>query len=92
MGEDTTLHVDGRAVASKLVESLLVVYNQENHRKDIESDPLLGKIPAVESGGLVLQVDQQQVLSVSAISPLSIPFALKEIVPPIAAAAAQAKG
>ena len=64
----------------------------EDVRKDIESDPLLGKIPAVESGGLVLQVDQQQVLSVSAMSPLSIPFALKETVPPIAAAVAQAKG
>lgn len=61
-------------------------------RKDIETDPLLGKIPAVESGGLVLQVDEQQVLSVSAISPLSIPFALKEIVPPIAEAAAASKG
>ena len=35
---------------------------------------------------------QQQVLSVSAISPLSIPYALKEIVPPIADAAARAKG
>lgn len=61
-------------------------------RKDIETDPLLGKIPAVESGGLVLQVDEQQVLSVSAISPLSIPFALKEIVPPLAEAAAASKG
>ncbi|PNL16910.1 iron-siderophore ABC transporter substrate-binding protein [Micrococcus sp. FDAARGOS_333] len=64
----------------------------EDVRQRIESDPLLGTIPAVESGGLVLQVDQQQVLSVSAISPLSIPYALKEIVPPIADAAARAKG
>lgn len=64
----------------------------EDVRKSIESDPLLGSIPAVEAGGLVLQVDEQQVLSVSAISPLSIPFALEQIVPPIAEAVTAAKG
>lgn len=64
----------------------------EDVRKAIESDPLLGSIPAVEAGGLVLQVDEQQVLSVSAISPLSIPFALENIVPPIAEAVTAAKG
>lgn len=58
----------------------------------IEADPLLGAIPAVEKGGLVLQVDQQEVLSVSAISPLSIPYALEKVVPPIAEAARAAKG
>jgi iron complex transport system substrate-binding protein len=64
----------------------------EDVREKIESDPLLGQIPAVAAGGLVLQVDQQQVLSVSAISPLSIPFALEQIVPAIAEAATRAKG
>ena len=58
----------------------------------IEADPLLSALPAVAKGGLVLQVDQQEVLSVSAISPLSIPFALERIVPPIAEAAARSRG
>lgn len=64
----------------------------ESTRAAIESDPLLRTIPAVEKGGLVLQVDEQEVLSVSALSPLSIPFALERIVPPIAEAAATARG
>ena len=58
----------------------------------IEADPLLSALPAVQKDGLVLQVDQQEVLSVSAISPLSIPFALEKVVPPIAEAAKTAQG
>ena len=58
----------------------------------IEQDPLLSRIPAVQRDGLVLQTDQQEVLSVSASSPLSIPYALERVVPPIAEAAARARG
>ena len=46
----------------------------------------------MQAGGLVLQTDDQEVLSVSAISPLSIPFALEKVVPPIAEVAAAARG
>lgn len=60
--------------------------------KAIEADALLGKIPAVADGSYVLQVDNAQVLSVSAMSPLSIPAALESVVPPIAEAAAKARG
>ena len=65
---------------------------QDSVREAIESDPLLGSIPAVKAGALVLQTDEQEVLSVSAISPLSIPFALEKVVPPIAEAAKTAQG
>lgn len=65
---------------------------QDSVREAIESDPLLGSIPAVKAGALVLQTDEQEVLSVSAISPLSIPFALEKVVTPIAEAAKTAQG
>lgn len=65
---------------------------QDSVRETIESDPLLGSIPAVKAGALVLQTDEQEVLSVSAISPLSIPFALEKVVPAIAEAAKTAQG
>lgn len=57
----------------------------------IAADPLLAKIPAVDAGTLVLQTDPAQVLSISAASPLSIPWALEHTLPAIAAAAAKAK-
>ncbi|MDO4238754.1 iron-siderophore ABC transporter substrate-binding protein [Micrococcus sp.] len=79
--------------ADELDSDVLVSWAQsEDVRRAIEEDPLLSAIPAVEDGGLVLQTDQQQVLSVSAISPLSLPYALAEVVPPIAEAAKAAKG
>lgn len=40
----------------------------------------------------MLQSDQQEVLSVSAASPLSIPWALENVLPDIAEAAASAGG
>ena len=64
----------------------------ESVRADIEKDPLLSRIPAVENGALVLQTDAQEVLSVSAASPLSIPWALENVVPDIAEAAKTASG
>lgn len=63
----------------------------ESVGKKIADDALLSKIPAVEDDAVVLQTDEQQTLSVSAISPLSIPYALEHVVPPIAEAAKAAK-
>lgn len=57
----------------------------------IAADPLLKKIPAVQAGTLVLQTDPAQVLSISTVSPLSIPWALEHTVPAIAEAAATAR-
>lgn len=56
--------------ADELESDILVTYAASPDVRDaIESDPLLGRIPAVEAGRMVLQTDEQQVLSISAASP-----------------------
>lgn len=57
----------------------------------IAADPLLGSIPAVANDSLLLQTDQQETLSVSAASPLSIPWALENVLPEIAETAEAAE-
>lgn len=63
---------------------------EESVGETIAADPLLGSIPAVQDETLVLQTDEQETLSVSAASPLSIPWALDNVLPDIAAAAEKA--
>ncbi|WP_216694212.1 iron-siderophore ABC transporter substrate-binding protein [Dietzia psychralcaliphila] len=76
--------------ADELVSDILVTYAASpDVRTSIESDPLLGRIPAIEAGRMVVQTDEQQVLSISAASPLSLPWALDNVVPDIIAAAEQ---
>ncbi|MFN3339569.1 MAG: iron-siderophore ABC transporter substrate-binding protein [Dietzia sp.] len=76
--------------ADELVSDILVTYAASpDVRAAIESDPLLGRIPAIEAGRMVVQTDEQQVLSISAASPLSLPWALDNVVPDIIAAAEQ---
>ncbi|WP_010542486.1 iron-siderophore ABC transporter substrate-binding protein [Dietzia alimentaria] len=76
--------------ADELAADILVTYvSSERVRQAIESDPLLGRIPAVQAGRMVTQSDEQQVLSISAASPLSLPWAIKNVVPDIIAAAEQ---
>ena len=75
--------------ADRLASDVFVSYAaDEGVRGTIEDDPLLSRVPAVAAGNLVLQTDEQEVLSVSAASPLSIPWALENVVPDIAAASA----
>lgn len=77
--------------SDELVSDILVTYAASpDVRQAIESDPLLGRIPAVEAGRMVVQTDEQQVLSISASSPLSLPWALENVVPNIITAAEQA--
>lgn len=77
--------------SDELVSDILVTYAvSPDVRQSIESDPLLGRIPAVEAGRMVVQTDEQQVLSISASSPLSLPWALDNVVPEIITAAGQA--
>ncbi|MFI7481815.1 iron-siderophore ABC transporter substrate-binding protein [Kocuria sp. M1R5S2] len=79
--------------ADELTSDVFVSWAQdEGVREAIEKDPLLSRIPAVAQGDPVLQTDEQEVLSVSAASPLSIPWALENVVPDIAEAAASARG
>lgn len=77
--------------ADELASDILVTYAASpDVRRAIEADPLLGRIPAVEAGRMVVQTDEQQVLSISAASPLSLPWALENVVPDIIAAAERA--
>ncbi|HIW67676.1 MAG TPA: iron-siderophore ABC transporter substrate-binding protein [Candidatus Dietzia merdigallinarum] len=76
--------------SDELESDILVTYaTSPEVREAIESDPLLGRIPAVEAGRMVVQTDEQQVLSISASSPLSLPWALDNVVPEIIDAAQQ---
>lgn len=56
----------------------------------LASNPLFGQIPAAETGGLVAVDSDQAVLSVSAASPLSMSWAIENVVPILAEAAQQA--
>ncbi|NKE10976.1 ABC transporter substrate-binding protein, partial [Kocuria subflava] len=70
--------------ADELESDVLITWAaDESVREDIESDDLLNKIPAVADGHMVLQTDGQETLSVSAASPLSIPWALENVIPQI---------
>ncbi len=48
---------------------------------DVRNDDLFGQIPAVEKGGLVAISEEADVLAISALSPLSVPYALDLVVP-----------
>lgn len=74
--------------ADELVSDVLVTWAMdESVGEAIKADPLLSSIPAVANDALVLQTDNHLVLSVSAASPLSIPWALENVLPAIAEAA-----
>lgn len=74
--------------ADELASDILVTWAaSDDMRAAIENDPLLGRIPAVKAGRMVAQTDDQEVLALSAASPLSLPWALNNVVPDITAAA-----
>lgn len=56
----------------------------------IMADPLLGQIPAIKNGALVADSDNTLTLSISASSPLSLPWSLDAFLPQLAAAADKA--
>ncbi|GAB3813128.1 ABC transporter substrate-binding protein [Tessaracoccus terricola] len=73
--------------ADELVSDVLVTWAMDDSVGEaIKADPLLGAIPAVANDALVIQTDNHLVLSVSAASPLSIPWALENVLPEIAEA------
>ncbi|MGP0223639.1 MULTISPECIES: iron-siderophore ABC transporter substrate-binding protein [unclassified Paenarthrobacter] len=58
----------------------------------IKADPLLSQIPAIKSGALVADSDNTLTLSISASSPLSLPWALDTFLPQLGAAAEKVAG
>lgn len=61
------------------------------HLEAVKADKLLGKIPAIAAGAVVQLDDPTFILSTSAPSPLSIPWAVDKYVPLIQAAVAKVK-
>ena len=61
------------------------------HLAAIQADPLLSKIPAIANGAVVVLDDPTFILSTSAPSPLSIPWAVDQYVPLIQEAATHVK-
>lgn len=78
--------------ADELVSDVLLSWFNDAAAVDaVVADPLLGQIPAIKNGTFVAQSDAAEVLSISAASPLSIPWAIENVVPEIVAAAQKSK-
>lgn len=71
--------------ADELTSDVFISWATDEKTKEaITSDDLLNKIPAVANNHLVMQTNAQETLSISSASPLSIPWAIKKVVPQIA--------
>jgi iron complex transport system substrate-binding protein len=74
--------------ANELESDIFVTWVPDAATKDsIKSDPLLGQIPAIKNGTLVADSDNTLTLSISASSPLSLPWSLDTFLPQLATAA-----
>ncbi|HKU36053.1 MAG TPA: iron-siderophore ABC transporter substrate-binding protein [Paenarthrobacter sp.] len=79
--------------ANELASDVFVTWVPEAATADaIKADPLLSQIPAIKSGALVADSDQTLTLSISASSPLSLPWALDTFLPQLGAAADKVAG
>lgn len=78
--------------AASLVADVFVFYGESDQDLAmVTRHPLFGQIPAVKSGAAVSLVDKTDSLTMSAPSPLAVPWFDEKILPQIAAAAAKAK-
>ena len=74
--------------ANELESDLFVTWVPDTSTADaIKSDPLLSQIPAIKNGALVADSDNTLTLSISASSPLSLPWSLDTFLPQLATAA-----
>lgn len=74
--------------ANELDSQIFVSWVADEKAKDaIVQDPLLGQIPAVKKGSFVTDSDNTLTLSISASSPLSLPWTLDKFLPLLGAAA-----
>ena len=78
--------------ANELDSDIFVTWVPDASTTDaIKADPLLGQIPAIKAGALVADSDNTLTLSISASSPLSLPWSLDTFLPQLAAAADHVK-
>jgi iron complex transport system substrate-binding protein len=74
--------------ANELKSDIFVTWVPDAATADsIKADPLLGQIPAIQKGALVADSDNTLTLSISASSPLSLPWSLDTFLPQLATAA-----
>jgi iron complex transport system substrate-binding protein len=79
--------------ANELESDIFVTWVPDTATTDsIKADPLLGQIPAIKNGALVADSDNTLTLSISASSPLSLPWSLDTFLPQLADAADTAAG
>jgi iron complex transport system substrate-binding protein len=79
--------------ANELESDIFVTWVPDAATTDsIKADPLLGQIPAVKKGALVADSDNTLTLSISASSPLSLPWSLDTFLPQLASAADKVTG
>jgi iron complex transport system substrate-binding protein len=77
--------------ANELESDIFVTWvADEAAAQAVQADPLMSQIPAVKSGALVADPDNTLTLSISAASPLSLPWSLDTFLPKLAAAADKA--
>ncbi len=91
-GDDKAFFIPWSAERADELESDIFVtwVPDEKTAAQIEKDPLLGQIPAIERGSYVADSDNTLTLSISASSPLSLPWALDRFLPMLGAAADKA--
>jgi iron complex transport system substrate-binding protein len=74
--------------ANELESDVFVTWVPDSSTADaIKADPLLSQIPAIKNGALVADSDNTLTLSISAASPLSLPWSLDKFLPQLASAA-----
>ncbi|TJY69314.1 iron-siderophore ABC transporter substrate-binding protein [Arthrobacter sp. CAU 1506] len=74
--------------ANELESDVFVTWVPDNKTaQQITTDPLLGQIPAIKNDALVADSDNTLTLSISAASPLSLPWALDTFLPMLGKAA-----
>ncbi|HEV7812622.1 MAG TPA: iron-siderophore ABC transporter substrate-binding protein [Leifsonia sp.] len=69
------------------VDVLFTWFNDEASAKRTKGQPLYARIPAVERGSYVVNLDRQLGMAMSMITPYSVPWALDEYIPLISDAA-----
>ncbi|MBI9115875.1 iron-siderophore ABC transporter substrate-binding protein [Sanguibacter suaedae] len=89
-GNDEFFGTISAELADTIDADIVFAYvDSPEHLEAVKADPLLGTIPAIKSGAVVTLDDPTFILSTSAPSPLSIPWAVDQYVPLIQAAAAE---
>ncbi|WP_338748851.1 ABC transporter substrate-binding protein [Janibacter alittae] len=73
--------------AQDIDADVLIFYAEDTQIEDLKSDPLLGRIPAIERGSFVASADNTVAMTMSSPSPISMEVAVTQFLPLVADAA-----